>query len=195
MATVDWDTRYLELAKLVATWSKDKAQVGAVVVRNNRVVATGFNGFPTDVLDDERLTDKATKQAMVVHAEENALLVAGDRAVGATLYVHGKPICARCAASLIQAGIKRVVAQRPQRGENTNKPKSNRTNQPGEVDWNEMGLLANEMFAEAGIQVHHKEWAKQSPASPSSEATIPSEVANDDNGRAKLQKQVDGVKK
>ncbi len=63
MVNVDvWDKRYLEMARLVAGWSKDpNAQVGAVIVRDNRVVATGFNGFPTHVQDDGRLQDKATK--------------------------------------------------------------------------------------------------------------------------------------
>jgi dCMP deaminase len=52
-----WDQRYLEMAALVAGWSKDpRAGVGAVIVRNNRVVATGFNGFSSEVLDrEERL--------------------------------------------------------------------------------------------------------------------------------------------
>ena len=57
MSNSKWDQNYLEMAHLVAGWSKDpNAQVGAVIVRNNRVVATGFNGFPAEVEDlDERL--------------------------------------------------------------------------------------------------------------------------------------------
>lgn len=139
-----WDKRYLELAKLVAKWSKDpNAQVGAVVVRNNRVVATGFNGFPSEVLDtDERLTDSEKKLEMVVHAEENALIVAGRSAEGATIYVHGKPVCPRCAGSIIQAGIGRVVAKHPVRNSNSK--------------WDKLGLVALDMFVEAGIKFHDK---------------------------------------
>ena len=115
MSRADWDTRYLQMAELVASWSKDpNAQVGAVIVRNNRVVATGFNGLPSDVLDtEERLEDQDLKLVMTVHAEENALIVAGRDAEGATIYVHGKPVCCRCAGSIIQAGITRVVAMPP----------------------------------------------------------------------------------
>ena len=112
-----WDERYLEMAALVARWSKDpNARVGAVIVRNNRVVATGFNGFPCEVLDKtERLNIKAVKLEMTVHAEENALIVAGRSAEGATIYVHGKPVCPRCAGSIIQAGVARVVAMDPKK--------------------------------------------------------------------------------
>ena len=97
MSRADWDTRYLRMAELVADWSKDpKAHVGAVIVRNNRVVATGFNGLPSEVLDtEERLQDQDLKLNMTVHAEENALIVAGRDAEGACIYVHGKPICCR----------------------------------------------------------------------------------------------------
>lgn len=60
MSLSKWDKRYLKMAKMVAGWTKDpRAGVGAVVVKNNRVIAAGFNGFPSDVLDhEERLFDK-----------------------------------------------------------------------------------------------------------------------------------------
>ena len=58
----------------------------------------------------ERLEDQETKLELVVHAEQNALIAASSRTMGSTLYVWGKPVCARCAGSIIQAGVKRVVA-------------------------------------------------------------------------------------
>jgi dCMP deaminase len=139
-----WDTRYLEMAQLVASWSKDpSAKVGAVIVRNNRVIATGFNGFPSEVLDnDERLENKEQKLEMVVHAEENALIVAGRAAEEATIFVHGKPVCPRCAGSIIQAGIGRVVAERPERD----------VSKQGK--WDKLGEISLEMFSEAGVQFH-----------------------------------------
>jgi dCMP deaminase len=141
-----WDIRYLEMAALVASWSKDpRAKVGAVVVRNNRVVATGFNGLPSEVLDnEERLTDKKMKLEMTVHAEENALIVAGRNAEGATIYVHGKPVCARCAGSIIQARIQRVVAMHPEMDDNK------------KSFWRKVGLIALRMLGESGIQFHAK---------------------------------------
>lgn len=142
MSRADWDTRYLEMAKLVSTWSKDpKAKVGAVVVRNNRVVATGFNGLPSEVLDTKaRLKNQNLKLNMTVHAEENALIVAGKEAEGATIYVHGKPVCCRCAGSIIQARIERVVAMSP-----------NSRNLNPDSDWYEAGVLAERMFGEAKL--------------------------------------------
>jgi dCMP deaminase len=138
-----WDERYLKMAKLVASWSKDDAKVGAVVVRNNRVVATGFNGFPSEVLDEkQRRENDDTKLQMTVHAEENALIVAGRSAEGATIYVHGKPVCPRCAGSIIQAGVLRVVAATPR--ENS------------ESKWDKWGVISRSMFAESGVKFHGK---------------------------------------
>ncbi|MFB9971366.1 deaminase [Pseudoroseomonas cervicalis] len=115
-----WDSRYIGLAHHIAQWSKDpRAKVGAVLVNQPqaRIVATGFNGFPSNVEDSaERLQDKATKLRMMVHAEQNALLHAGHNARGCDAYVVGKPVCNTCATLLIQAGVKRVVAAAPARG-------------------------------------------------------------------------------
>jgi dCMP deaminase len=146
MNQAKWDERYLEMAALVASWSKDpRAKVGAVVVRNNRVVATEFNGLPSEVLDnEERLTDKKIKLEMTVHAEENALIVAGRNAEDATIYVHGKPVCARCAGSIIQARIGRVVAMHPEMDDNKKSA------------WRKVGIIALAMLHEAGIQFHAK---------------------------------------
>ena len=155
-----WDKRYLKMAELVASWSKDpKAHVGAVIVRDNRVVATGFNGFPSGVLDDDRLQDQETKLAMTVHAEVNALVSAGDRAQGATIYVWGKPVCSRCASSIIQAGLMRVVEIRA----------STQTTKPSK--WDQSGELAKKMFSETGIQCHQISLA-EAAANDESEASI-----------------------
>ena len=59
-----WDERFIELARLVAAWSKDPStKVGAVIVRPDRTVASvGFNGFARGVDDtEERLNDRALK--------------------------------------------------------------------------------------------------------------------------------------
>jgi dCMP deaminase len=112
-----WDERYAAIARAVGEWSKDpRAKVGAVITDDRRrVVALGYNGFPVNVEDSaERLGDKDLKNEMVIHAEENAVLIAGRAADHGTAYVCGKPICPRCAGVLIQAGISRVVAERPQ---------------------------------------------------------------------------------
>ena len=104
-----WDARFLELAHLVASWSKDPAKkVGAVIVRGkNLVVSHGYNGPPGGVEDDPTL-DKPTKLRRTIHAETNAILFARGGTVGCTLYVTHHP-CGPCAAIIAQAGIARVV--------------------------------------------------------------------------------------
>ena len=48
-----WDIRFLEMAKLVASWSKDPStQVGAIAVRYRKVIAQGYNGFPRCMGDE-----------------------------------------------------------------------------------------------------------------------------------------------
>jgi dCMP deaminase len=138
-----WDRRFCDLARFVSEWSKDpRAKVGAVVfARRGGDVSIGYNGFPMDVEDSvERLENRAKKLEFIVHAEQNAIIAAGSRSQGATLYVWGKPVCARCAGSIIQAGIKRVVALCPQ-------------SVASDSDWRESGAYAREMFTEAGVEV------------------------------------------
>lgn len=117
MTLSKWDARYLDLAQHVAGWSRDPStKVGAVVVRPDKTIASmGFNGFPRGVLDDERLNDREVKLRMILHAEQNAILSAHERLAECTVYVWPMPPCSHCAAVLIQAGIKRVVAPSPQR--------------------------------------------------------------------------------
>ena len=103
-----WDSRFLDLAKLIATWSKDSStKVGSAIVdQKNRVVSLGFNGYARGVHDSPHDRDK--KLRLTIHAEENSLLFAKQDLEGYTLYVTHHP-CARCAAKIIQAGISRVV--------------------------------------------------------------------------------------
>jgi dCMP deaminase len=138
-----WDARFIELSKHVSSWSKDpNAKVGAVIIgKRGGAVSLGYNGFPMGVEDSaERLDDKDTKLEIVVHAEENALIAAGSKAEGATIYVWGKPVCARCAGAIIQAGIKRVVALSPENGDPTSR-------------WTKSGMYSLQMFHEAGVEV------------------------------------------
>ena len=116
-----WDRFFLGMAQYISTASKDPStKVGAVIVdHNNLVVGLGYNGFPRGVEDtEERLNDRPTKYSLVVHAEQNAILNAGHRTEGATIYVYpafGRPpLCSNCAKSVIQSGILRVVGYQPE---------------------------------------------------------------------------------
>ena len=147
-----WDHRFLALAEHISNWSKDPStQVGAVIThtRSKRVVSMGFNGFPAGVEDTrERLDDRETKYEMVVHAEQNALMFAGDRAEGCTLYVHPLPPCARCAVMIIQAGIKRVVCDQPDFDDER---------------WGEAARIADAMLREAGLGVDYRQVDEEPP--------------------------------
>jgi dCMP deaminase len=134
-----WDLRYLTLAKLVASWSKDPStKCGAVIVNpNNEIVSIGFNGFPKSVIDsEERLNNRQTKLQMMVHAERNALIFAKQDLHKCTIYTYPMMACSECAAMIIQAGISRHVSMIT-----TNK------------NWKESFVLASQMFDEAGVNV------------------------------------------
>ena len=146
-----WDHRFLALADYISDWSKDPStQVGCVLTKKRRVVSMGFNGFPAGVEDtEERLADRDIKYEMVVHAEQNALMFAGDRAEGCVLYVHPLPPCARCAVLVIQAGIVRVVCDQPDFDHER---------------WGEQAKIADTMFREAGLGVDYRQPGEEAPA-------------------------------
>lgn len=107
-----WDYRFLDLAKFISGWSKDPStKVGAVIVdKNNRIVSIGYNGFPKNIEDNDRLIDRNTKYNIIVHGEINAILFANKSVEGCTLYTYPFMPCPRCAGLIIQSGIKRVVS-------------------------------------------------------------------------------------
>ena len=110
-----WDTRFLQLAELIASWSKDPStKVGAVLVgKDRREIAVGYNGFPARVPDTpEWLADRETKRLLIQHAERNALDNALFNLAGATLYCTMYP-CNECAKSIVARGVNRVVTRPP----------------------------------------------------------------------------------
>ncbi len=147
MINEKWDRRFLDLAALVSTWSKDPSTGdGAVIVDDRRqVVALGSNGFAAGVIDaPERLNDRPTKYKMTVHAEQNALIQAGHAARGATIYVYPSfwlpNICHDCAKLAIQAGISTVVSYKPD------------PDNPRLANWKESLELSGQMFKESGVR-------------------------------------------
>lgn len=136
-----WDLRFLEMAKLVASWSKDPStQTGAVIVApDRRVVSLGYNGFPKGFSDTpKRLENREWKYDHVVHCEMNAVLFADRHLLkGATLYTWPFASCVRCAVHMIQVGIIRAVAP---------------TLPADKADrWKESLLKTESAFAEAGV--------------------------------------------
>lgn len=110
-----WDRRFLDLAKLVASWSRDPStKVGAVIVdEHKRILSLGFNGFPQGMPDyPQHYENRDEKYSRVVHAEINALIFAGRLPPKATLYTWPMMSCERCVVQMLQAGIRNFVAPR-----------------------------------------------------------------------------------
>ena len=111
--TQTWKDYFMDMAQLVASKSKDpNTKVGCVIVTEDKVVAaTGYNGLPRGVDDTAERMQRPAKYLWTSHAEENAVAQAarvGAKLKGGTAYVTHHP-CARCARSLIQAGVTTVV--------------------------------------------------------------------------------------
>lgn len=111
---ISWDEYFMGVALLAAQRSKDPStQVGACIVNGeDRILSTGYNGFPYGCGDDDFPWDREgdeTKYPYVVHAELNAILNAGGKSLaGARIYVALFPCC-ECAKAIIQSGIKEVI--------------------------------------------------------------------------------------
>lgn len=117
----DWDTYFMTLASLAAERSNCmKRRVGAILVRDNRILSTGYNGTPRHLLNCNEggcshcngtivLSDD-TDHCICLHAEENALLEAGRERVGigSVLYCNTCP-CLKCTIKIIQTGVTAVV--------------------------------------------------------------------------------------
>ena len=120
------DKYYMEYAKELSKEANCiKGQVGAIIVKDNEIVAKGVNSVPNGIepCTEETCIRKVLKLksgerqelCFVVHAEQNALLDALDKRIdikGSTVYVTKQP-CMICAKMLINAGIKRIVYLKP----------------------------------------------------------------------------------
>jgi dCMP deaminase len=108
---IDWHNYFLNLAYDVAKRSKDPStQCGAIIVdEENRILSTGFNGGSSEI-DDEMIDwSRPNKYDWVIHAEENALLMADRRNLkGCTLYTTGHP-CRRCMLRISHRKCKNII--------------------------------------------------------------------------------------
>jgi dCMP deaminase len=115
-----WDDYFMSLARLAERRSNCmKRRVGAVIVRDFRVISTGYNGTPRNVpncfdggcgrCNSGTQCGRNLNECLCLHAEENAIVEAGrSRAEQGTLYCTTKP-CLGCAKKIVQVGISRVV--------------------------------------------------------------------------------------
>lgn len=113
-----WDERWLGMARLVGSWSKDRSRcVGCVIVNDrNVVVSLGWNGFPRAIDDEvESRHQRPEKYLWSEHAERNALFNAaasGNSTLNCRIYQSMYP-CAHCARGIVQAGIHEVITVEP----------------------------------------------------------------------------------
>ncbi len=118
-----WDEYFMEIAEIVKTRSTClRRQVGAVIVKDNRILTTGYNGAPSGIshctdlgyCERERLNIPSGQRhelCMALHAEQNAIIQAANVGVstnGGTLYVTLQP-CVICAKMAVNAGITKIV--------------------------------------------------------------------------------------
>ena len=118
----DWDEYFLDIAKLVSRRSSCRRRsVGAVLVREKRILATGYNGAPTGLrhcldlgcLREQNNVPSGERHELCrgLHAEQNSIIQAALHGVSvkeATLYCTNHP-CVICAKMIINAGIVRIV--------------------------------------------------------------------------------------
>lgn len=138
-----WDEYFMEITKVVASRSTClRRQVGALIVKDRRILASGYNGAPaglrhcleTGCLREQEGVPSGQRHELCrgLHAEQNALIQAAVYGIairGAVYYVTHQP-CVLCAKLMINAGIKKVVFQ-------------------GEYP----DPLAMQLFAEAGVEL------------------------------------------
>ena len=112
---ISWDEYFMEMAKLAAKRSTClRRQVGAVIVQDKHVVATGYNGAPAGICYREKNNVPSGERhelCRALHAEQNAIIQAATYAQGidgATIYITHQP-CVICAKMIINAGIERIV--------------------------------------------------------------------------------------
>lgn len=121
-----WDEYFMKLANEVATRTTCmRRAVGAVVVKDNRILATGYNGVPSGLRHCSEVgclrqelgipSGQRSEICRGLHAEQNAIIQAarfGPMIDGAKIYVNTQP-CIICAKMIINAGIEEIIYQNP----------------------------------------------------------------------------------
>ena len=121
-----WDEYFMQMAELTAQRSTClRRQVGAIIVKEKHIIATGYNGAPKGLPHCEELggclrekleipSGERHELCRALHAEQNAIIQAatlGQSIEGATIYITHQP-CIICAKMIINAGISRSVIRR-----------------------------------------------------------------------------------
>lgn len=120
-----WDEYFMEMAELTATRSTClRRHVGAVIVQNKHIIATGYNGAPRGIAHCGELggclrqklgvpSGERHELCRALHAEQNAIIQAatlGQSIEGASIYITHQP-CVICSKMLINSGIEKIVVK------------------------------------------------------------------------------------
>tara|TARA_R100000008_G_C3577779_1_gene166350 strand:- start:192 stop:758 length:567 start_codon:yes stop_codon:yes gene_type:complete len=107
-----WDNSFFLSAALWSVRSHDsQTQCGAILVKDKRIISTGYNGFVSGIDDSVLPRERPDKYPFMVHAEANAIYNAAKNGVttlGSTCYVTATP-CLNCLQMLYQCGVKRIL--------------------------------------------------------------------------------------
>lgn len=145
---ISWPVKFFRNVYDIASKSRDnRTKIAAVIVKDNHIIAEGYNGFPVGVNDfiEERYS-KPLKYSFFEHGERNAIYDCARRGVsacGGILYTQGKP-CSDCCRGIIQAGIKEVVIH---------KQWNDYEKILNHSKWLESAKISEEMFYEAGVKL------------------------------------------
>ncbi len=125
MERPSWDEYFMEMAKLTAKRSTClRRHVGAVIVKDRHIIATGYNGAPRGLAHCEERggcmreklgvpSGQRHELCRALHAEQNAIIQAatlGQSVEGATIYITHQP-CVICAKMIINAGIEKIIVK------------------------------------------------------------------------------------
>jgi dCMP deaminase len=144
----EWNKRFLRMALYVQTWSKDDStKVAAIIVDSNKIVrATGYNGIPRLLDDNNRLRhERPEKYKWFSHAEENLFCNCARLGVSTndcTIFITACP-CNTCTRMIIQSGITNVVFLE---------------NKEFETRWADAIKTTKEMLEEASIPITKYEY-------------------------------------
>jgi dCMP deaminase len=140
-----WDEFFMRHVYLSALKSKDpRTKIGAVLVRENHLISTGYNGFGKGINDlADRYNDREIKYSFICHAEFNSVLqcakfgISSDKTI---LYTPGFP-CAECCKAIVQGGIVEIVLHKQW------------PNLTYSEKWVKSFKISAQMIEEAGIKV------------------------------------------
>lgn len=117
-ARADWDARFMQIAREIAGWSKDRSRkVGCVIAGpRNEIRSMGYNGFPRGVNDTKAYRhERPMKYKWTEHAERNAIYNAARVGIpleGCRMYLPWYP-CMDCARAIVQTGISELICVEP----------------------------------------------------------------------------------